>query len=168
MLEWKYIKGYRKKYKVYSNGDVKRYKRKTKEWLSSKIGYHKDGYPMVSLYRPIGFTPRHKRCTVHRLVALHFIDNPENKPEVKHKNSIKDDNRVANLEWVTPSENSLHRSKSVGRSSCYSKLDDMQVLTIHTLSNKYSQKALADHYKVKQVTVWSILRGKSWKWMGLT
>lgn len=62
------------------------------------------GYLIVDLRRDkLKF---HK--TIHRLVAEAFIPNPQNKCDVNHKNGIKTDNRVENLEWVTRSENLLH------------------------------------------------------------
>ena len=55
-------------------------------------------------YKYVKLTDR-KNHTIHRLVAIHYIPNPENKPEVDHKNRIRDDNRVENLRWTTISEN---------------------------------------------------------------
>lgn len=64
----------------------------------------KDGYLLVSAYKD----GKHYTQKVHRLVALAFIDNPDNKRETNHKNGVKADNRVDNLEWATGSENSQH------------------------------------------------------------
>lgn len=55
-----------------------------------------------------------KRVKVHRLVAQAFIPNLEYKPCINHKNGIRDDNRVENLEWVTYQENEIHKRNVLG------------------------------------------------------
>src|SRR6266516_5570453 len=63
---------------------------------SKRSGYIQTGLKINNVYKTIA---------VHILVARVFIPNPENKPHVNHINGIKHDNRVDNLEWVTPKEN---------------------------------------------------------------
>lgn len=64
----------------------------------------KSGY----LYIGICKNKKQIKKRVHRLVAEAFIPNPDNKPEINHKNGVKTDNRVENLEWVNRSENIKH------------------------------------------------------------
>ncbi len=67
-----------------------------------------DGYVLYKLYE--GKKP--STLKAHRLVALNFIDNPTNKTQVNHKNGIKSDNNLSNLEWVSKSENQIHAHKT--------------------------------------------------------
>jgi hypothetical protein len=62
---------------------------------------HFKGYKRVTLHK--------KHYFVHRLVALHFISNPKNKPHVNHIDMNKQNNSVKNLEWCTNMENAIHQ-----------------------------------------------------------
>jgi len=70
---------------------------------------NKGGYIFTGLSKNCGG----KTYSVHRLVALAFIDKPENKPQVNHKDKNRSNNNVSNLEWSTASENNIHRSTNV-------------------------------------------------------
>jgi hypothetical protein len=66
-------------------------------------------YPINGYWKVVLYNEDEKvNKKIHRLVATAFIDNPDIKPQVNHKNGNKKDNRVANLEWVTIKENSHH------------------------------------------------------------
>ena len=100
---WKPIKDFEGYYEVSNIGRVRslNYKRTGKEKILKNIEDYK-GYLEVGLTK----NGKRKQFKVHRLVAEAFIPNPENKPCIDHINTVKSDNRVENLRWVTYKENS--------------------------------------------------------------
>lgn len=91
------LDGYESKYKITNDGRI--YSEYLGDFL--KPFYSRGGYVRVKL----NYGNRSKKFMMHRLVAMAFIPNPDNKPVVDHINRNRADNRVENLQWVTTQEN---------------------------------------------------------------
>ena len=102
MEEWKIIKE-ATNYEVSNTGKIRN--SITKKILKGRMT--KNGYEQVSL--KMKDTNGFRNQYIHRLVAQYWVENPLLKKEVNHKDGNKNNNHYLNLEWVTPSENSLHR-----------------------------------------------------------
>lgn len=101
---WKEIKGFGGNYSVSSEGRVRSnglLKGKNSKVRILKTEMSKKGYLRVGLTKD----GKQKKYLVHRLVAIAFLDNPNNLPDVNHRNEIKTDNRVENLEWMSRRDN---------------------------------------------------------------
>lgn len=114
---WKDCKGYEGLYQVSNVGRVKALPRERinhtgGRWIQPEMimatRLNSDGYECVCL---TNHNHIRKAERIHRLVAIAFLENPNKYPEVNHKNCIRHDNRVENLEWVSRKENCAYTSK---------------------------------------------------------
>lgn len=174
--EWKSIIGF-EHYMISSLGRVKsldrsiidkkgirqRYKGKIRKnvFFSQRRGY----YAII-----INNGGKQKRFLIHRLMALHFIPNPDNKPCVNHKDGNGMNNRLDNLEWVTVKENSEHAFRNglmdsiIGSNQHNSKLTEKDIPVIRKMiSEGKSCLEIAKTYKVRSTAISKIKRSITWK-----
>ena len=161
--EWKDVKGYEGLYQVSNLGEVKSF---LKGGCIRKQRTTRQGYKEVTL----NDKGRKQTLKVHRLVAIAFIENPLRKKEVNHINCIKDDNKLSNLEWCTPKENSKHAINNgllnsrngVLNGNC--KLTEDDVLKIkHIIKlNIFTQLEIGEMFNVSQGTISAIKNNRVW------
>lgn len=173
---WKNIQEYEGIYMISSFGRVKSLKRQvfcggryaTRKERILKAQKNKFGYCKVILQK----NKNKKTKLVHRLVADAFIENPNNKPEVNHKDGVKDNCLHYNLEWVTDKENSMHAVRtglaphSIGETHKNSKLKEKDVLEIRRNwdgKHFYKYPNIAKKYGITESSLAKILKRETWK-----
>lgn len=153
---WKKVKGFEEQYEVSNLGNLRGIDKYVNHYRGGKSFYK--GVPKKGRLSSKGYL----RCnlkvdgksydfTLHRLVAITFLDKIEGKDFVNHINGIKTDNRLENLEWCTQSENITH---AVKERLIKTKLTDTQVMEI--LSSNLSTRKLGVIYGVHSSIIWRI------------
>ena len=162
---WKDVKGFEGLYQVSNIGNVKRLISE-RVFAERLIGRTIDKYGYVK--RVLSKNGKNNHFTEHRLVAIAFIDNPNNKPAVNHINGIKTDNRVKNLEWCTNKENKEHavitgitNQKGVKHNMC--KLTEEQVCEIRKIGFSQTRMSLSKKYGVSRTHILRLIKNEGWE-----
>lgn len=166
-INWKDIPGYEGIYQVSNTGLVKRIKT-SKGARAGRILVpgHDRGYPSVNLLT----NGKYKHRKIHQLVMLAFVGDRPAGIEVNHKNGIRHDNRLENLEYLTKQENITHsvqvlHSHRRGVDKPNSKLNDFAVREIRRLYSEggISHAQLAKRYGVNSVSILHVIHRTTWK-----
>lgn len=161
--------GYEDSYQISDKGRIF-----TKRRLDgNRIIYGRELHPLITKdrYLKVGLTKngKTKRFYLHRLVAQHFIENPQNLPQVNHKDGNKFNNDVSNLEWCTKKQNQEHAVRNSlmqhGEARPSAKLTEKDVLEIYQLKGVLSAKEIGERYGVSKNTINVILRGEKWLYL---
>lgn len=160
---WKTVKEY-PDYLVSNTGLVRSLKKDGKILIQQ---LNRSGYLTVRLYEK----GKWRIFTVHKLVALAFIENSLNKPTVNHIDGIKTNNNVENLEWYTYSEQANHAIKTnlrlikYGEESPRAKFNNEEIGEIKKLyaTKKYTYQDLANKYDVNKMTILRIMNDQTYK-----
>jgi len=148
---FKTIPDYEGLYSVNVDGKVKSLRRNTRvEFLTQ--GIYSVGYKGVYLTN----NDKGKRVRVHRLVALAFIPNPENKPCVNHIDGNKLNNNVNNLEWCTYSENIIHGFRIGIYKSKLSRSDVDEIQSLY--DSGLTQKEIGKIFNVSTASICKVLK----------
>lgn len=172
--EWREIEGYEGYYEVSNLGKVRSLDRKVfnpKSGMAIRRGCLLQPNTNHKGYKYVGFHKNGVRSGllfVHKLVARAFILNPENKPQVNHKDGDKLNNAVWNLEWNTDAENQKHAKdnflKSRNENHKDSVLTNEQVLFLPRLFEiGMNQGMIAKIYGVDRHVIMNILKGVSYR-----
>ena len=136
--------------------------KRRKERILSEFPKDRDGYCRCSVQRLNGTWTSQP---VHRLVAKSFISNPYNKPAVNHIDGNRTNNKVDNLEWVTPRDNVIHSFKYGVRKKCkevprHTLLTDFQISQIDKLRTLYTVNQLAKLFNIEYQSLKNIIHKK--------
>lgn len=147
---WRDIAGYEGIYQVSDQGRVRNKKRRRLLRPNSK----KTKYLQVTLSK--NNIP--KFCSIHRLVAIAFLPNPLDLPQVNHINGIKTDNRLVNLEWCSRSENQYHRYHVLNKHGGYPK---KAVVCIETNQVYESIRSASQALNINRTSITSVISGRN-------
>lgn len=166
---WRNITGYEGYYQISNTGRVKSMERFVKSpsggLLRLKERIRKPSN--VRGYWGVGLCKDNIKhgFLIHRLVALSFIPNPDNKKEVNHKDGNKQNNHVSNLEWVTSSENSKHDYRTgLQTPTIKSGKDNHQAKKVIDIETGIIYGCIKDAAKEKQIksrTLYAMLSGQN-------